>query len=102
MQRDIDMRVVEAEYADAWALLLDTYDAQQAGGTGRAFDWGLWPEHSSKRLILAGGLDPENVATAVARLTPFGVDVASGVEGERKGQKNSERVRRFVKEARYG
>ena len=102
MQPDIDMRVVEAEYADAWALLLDTYDAQQAGGTGRAFDWGLWPEHSSKRLILAGGLDPENVATAVARLMPFGVDVASGVEGERKGQKNSERVRRFVQEARYG
>lgn len=102
MQPDTDIRALEVEYADAWALLLDTYDALQAGGTGRAFDWSLWPEHSTKRLILAGGLDPDNVGAAVAQLAPFGVDVASGVEGKRKGQKNSERVRRFIQEARHG
>jgi phosphoribosylanthranilate isomerase len=54
------------------------------------------------RLIVAGGLGPENVASAVAQLSPFGVDVSSGVEEGRKGIKNSERVRRFIQEARHG
>ena len=102
MRPDTDIRGFEDEYADAWALLLDTYDAEQAGGTGRAFDWSLWPQRSDKRLILAGGLVPDNVASAVAQLAPFGVDVASGVEGQYKGRKDSERVRRFLKEARHG
>ena len=102
MRSDTDFREFEVEYADAWALLLDTYDADHAGGTGRAFDWALWPQHSDKRLILAGGLEPDNVASAVAQLAPFGVDVASGVEGKDKGRKNSERVRRFLQEARHG
>ena len=102
MRSDTDFRKFEVEYADAWALLLDTYDADQAGGTGRAFDWALWPQNSDKRLILAGGLEPDNVASAVAQLAPFGVDVASGVEGKNKGRKNSERVRRFLQEARHG
>ena len=102
MRPDTDIREFEEEYADAWALLLDTYDAEQAGGTGRAFDWSLWPQRSAKRLILAGGLEPDNVASAVAQLAPFGVDVASGVEGQYKGRKDSERVRRFLQEARHG
>ena len=102
MRPETDIREFEDEYADAWALLLDTYDAEQAGGTGRAFDWSLWPSRSAKRLILAGGLEPENVASAVAQLAPFGVDVASGVEGQYKGRKDSERVRRFLQEARHG
>jgi phosphoribosylanthranilate isomerase len=102
MRPDTNIREFEEEYADAWALLLDTYDAEQAGGTGRAFDWSLWPQRSAKRLILAGGLEPDNVAAAVAQLAPFGVDVASGVEGQYKGRKDSERVRRFLQEARHG
>ena len=102
MRPETDIREFEDEYADAWALLLDTYDAEQAGGTGRAFDWSLWPSRSAKRLILAGGLEPENVASAVAQLAPFGVDVASGVEGQHKGRKDSARVRRFLQEARHG
>ena len=80
----------------------DHHALGQAGGTGRAFDWSLWPQRSAKRLILAGGLEPDNVASAVARLAPFGVDVASGVEGQYKGRKDSERVRRFLQEARHG
>jgi phosphoribosylanthranilate isomerase len=102
MQQGINISAFEAEYADAWALLLDTHDPSQAGGTGQVFDWKLWPSSSNMRLIVAGGLGPENVASAVAQLSPFGVDVSSGVEEGRKGIKNSERVRRFIQEARHG
>jgi phosphoribosylanthranilate isomerase len=102
MQQGINISAFEAEYADAWALLLDTHDPSQAGGTGQVFDWKLWPRSSNMRLIVAGGLGPENVASAVAQLSPFGVDVSSGVEEGRKGIKNSERVRRFIEEARHG
>lgn len=102
MQPATNLATFEDEFFDAWALLLDTHDLQQAGGTGQKFDWALWPTTSVKRLILAGGLDPANVAAAVAQLSPFGVDVSSGVESEQKGIKNSERVRRFIQEARHG
>ena len=85
MQQGTQLETYEVEYPDAWALLLDTHDPNQAGGTGQVFDWGLWPKCSAKRLILAGGLSPENVASAVQQLAPFGVDVSSGVEGDDKG-----------------
>ena len=102
MQQGTQIESYEIEYADAWALLLDAHDPNQAGGTGQVFDWGLWPQSSTKRLILAGGLGPENVAAAVRQLAPFGVDVSSGVEGDHKGIKDSERVRRFIQEAKNG
>ena len=91
-----------AEVADrapaAQAILLDTPDDELAGGTGRPFDWSAWPE-SARRLILAGGLGPDNVARAVAATRPYAVDVASGVEGAVKGRKDAGLVRRFVREA---
>ena len=69
MQQGTQIESYEIEYADAWALLLDAHDPNQAGGTGQVFDWGLWPQSSTKRLILAGGLGPENVAAAVRQLS---------------------------------
>ena len=89
-------------YADAWALLLDTYVPGVPGGTGRTFDWSLWPSASDRRLIIAGGLTPDNVAEAVSSTAPFGVDVAGGVEGPVKGRKDPEKVRAFVKIAKTG
>ena len=98
MAPEFDFAAFEARYPDAQALLLDTHDDDLAGGTGRPFDWSVWPE-SHRRLILAGGLDPNNVATAISATQPFAVDVASGVEGDVKGRKDAELVRRFVEEA---
>ena len=55
-----------------------------------------WPR-SERPLILAGGLTPDNVASAIAATRPYAVDVASGVEGATKGRKDAERVTRFIK-----
>lgn len=84
-------------------------DAPSAGygGSGRCLDWSLARdaviagERAGKRVILAGGLDPDNVARAVAEVQPFGVDVASGVESA-PGVKDPARVRAFVAAARQG
>ena len=79
----LDFDAWEESYPDACALLLDS----GTGGTGVAFDWTLWPR-SDRRLILAGGLNPDNVAEAVRMTRPFAVDVASGVEGATKVRKD--------------
>lgn len=84
-------------YDDVDALLLDTYTENTPGGTGRPFDWALAEE--AKRigppLILAGGLTPGNVAEAIRRVRPYGVDVTSGVE-RAPGRKDPEKLRQFV------
>lgn len=98
MQGVLDMAALEAEHAHAQALLLDAYVPNQPGGTGVRFDWALWPQHSRLPLILAGGLNPDNVGDAVRRLRPWGVDVSGGVEGGRPGIKDADRIRRFVAE----
>jgi phosphoribosylanthranilate isomerase len=91
--------------ADSYAgqrLLVDSKHAGSLGGSGRAFDHGLVAELARRRpLILAGGLTAENVAEAIARIAPFGVDVATGVEqpGEPR-RKQPERMARFVRAAR--
>jgi phosphoribosylanthranilate isomerase len=92
------LAVLEAEYADACCLLLDAHVIGQAGGTGQRFDWSLWPADSRLPLVLAGGLTPDNVAAAVERLHPWGVDVSGGVEGTRKGEKDPDRIRHFIEE----
>ncbi|MCA9880355.1 MAG: phosphoribosylanthranilate isomerase [Thermomicrobiales bacterium] len=81
------------------AFLLDAYSATAAGGTGERVDWGLAAKVGAEMpVMLAGGLDPENVAKAVAQVRPLGVDVSSGVEVE--GRKAGERIRAFVSAAR--
>lgn len=79
------------------ALLLDAYHPTMHGGTGRTVDWQLAVRLAATvpGMMLAGGLTPENVAEAVRLVQPFAVDVASGVE-RAPGQKDSEKVRRFV------
>jgi len=94
------MAALEQSYGDACALLLDAYIPGRPGGTGERFDWSLWPRQSRLPLVLAGGLTPDNVAAAIARLEPWGVDVAGGVEGTRKGEKDPQRIREFVAEVK--
>ena len=77
-------------------LLVDTKVTGGSGGTGKVFDWQLVTDLArSRQLILAGGLTPKNVAAAVRVLTPWGVDVASGVEFV-PGVKDPELVTAFV------
>lgn len=81
-------------------VLVDAYAAGQYGGTGRTADWESAARIANQcRLLLAGGLTPENVAAAVARVRPWGVDVASGVESS-PGVKDRERVIRFIRNAK--
>ena len=68
------------EYDQAAALLLDSFEAEKYGGSGKTFDWQRIPESSGLPIILAGGLNAENVSTAIAAVHPYAVDVSSGVE----------------------
>jgi len=81
-------------------ILLDAYVPGMPGGTGAVFDWTLAREVALERkLTLAGGLTPENVAAAVRAVRPYCVDTASGVESA-PGVKSRELVARFVEQAR--
>lgn len=81
------------------AFLLDTYDASALGGTGKAFDWSLAARAAqTHRVILSGGLTPENVMSALTRVHPYGVDVSSGVETD--GTKDHGKIRAFVRRVR--
>ena len=78
--------------------LLDTYESARHGGTGSAFDWTLI-EEVRRDFVLAGGLRPDNVAQAIAEVSPWGVDASSGLESA-PGRKDPELIRRFVREAK--
>lgn len=86
---------IERNYACAYALLIDNQSNDRFGGTGEAFDWNLWPKQSTVKLILAGGLDPTNVAQAISRTHPFAVDTSSGIESAPR-QKSSRLMKAFV------
>lgn len=99
----IDEALRAAEAADA--VLLDSRAGDRIGGTGTVHDWSISARIvalSPKPVILAGGLTPENVADAIARVRPFGVDVNSGTRGA-AGGKSHDRIRAFVAAAKgYG
>ncbi len=80
-------------------LLLDTYVPNKPGGTGITFDWNLALEAKRYgRIILAGGLNPENVAAAISMVKPYAVDASSGLERS-PGVKDHEKMAQFIKEA---
>ena len=82
------------------ALLLDTYVPDKVGGTGMTFNW-EWALEAGKygRIILAGGLSPENVATAISIVKPYGVDASSSLE-QSPGVKDHEKIMQFIAEVR--
>ncbi|HOV80871.1 MAG TPA: phosphoribosylanthranilate isomerase [Bacillota bacterium] len=81
------------------AVLLDTYVSGLAGGTGCSFDWTIAGELASARpVILAGGLNPENVGRAIEVVRPYAVDVSGGVETN--GKKDIEKIRMFIRRVR--
>ena len=87
-----------AEFSSASAILLDTKVGTRFGGTGKPFDWKIVPE-SELPLIVAGGLNPQNVFEAVSLIRPFAVDVSSGVE-KASIEKDFEMIKEFVKQVR--
>jgi phosphoribosylanthranilate isomerase len=85
-------------YNDASAFLLDGFDANRRGGTGKTFDWSLAKAANKYgAIIVAGGLTPENVAGAIRRARPFAVDVCSGVESS-IGKKDPELMNALMRE----
>lgn len=85
-----------AAYADAKALLLDTYVSGTPGGTGVTFDWTLIPRAFPMPIILAGGLDAGNVSEAIKQCRPYAVDVSGGVERQ-KGIKDADKIAAFMR-----
>ncbi len=82
------------------AFLLDTWSADAAGGSGTTFDWAIAKRAADLgRMILAGGLTPQNVGRAIIQVRPFGVDVSSGVESA-PGVKDPAKIRAFVEAVR--
>ena len=80
-------------------VLLDTYDENTPGGTGKTFDWSIAEGIVNREgVLLAGGLNPENVDDAVQQLTPWGVDVSTGVETD--GIKDHAKIRAFIETAK--
>jgi len=91
------VKAVPVAAADGWpidtTLLLDVHDPVRRGGTGRTIDWSAAAAVAARRrVLLAGGLTPDNVADAIAQVQPFGVDVSSGVE-QAPGIKDHQRIR---------
>ncbi|WP_033336882.1 phosphoribosylanthranilate isomerase [Thioalkalivibrio thiocyanodenitrificans] len=86
-------------YPHAAGFLLDSHGNGRTGGTGETFDWDRIPRDLRHCLVLAGGLNPENVAEAVRSVRPWAVDVSTGVEA-RPGIKDSARMQAFVDEVK--
>jgi phosphoribosylanthranilate isomerase len=92
-----DVVASSLRFPDSVGILLDSYKPGVPGGTGESFDWSLIPKNHSNPIILAGGLTPENVASAINDVQPFAVDISGGVEAA-KGIKDSEKIKEFVSE----
>jgi len=92
---DTDVPAAIADYPKANAVLLDTWRAGVAGGTGERFDWNQVPTDAAQALVLAGGLNPLNVAEAISMTRPYAVDVSGGVESA-PGVKDADKIQAFV------
>ena len=91
----------DVDWPSTVTVLLDVHDPVKKGGTGRTIDWTAAAAIARRRtIVLAGGLTPENVGDAIARVRPYGIDVSSGVEVS-PGIKDHERIRALF-EAVYG
>jgi phosphoribosylanthranilate isomerase len=96
--QSVDLLEYLRPFSRAAAWLLDSHVAEY-GGVGERFDWSVVPKVHEKPLILSGGLAPGNVAEAIRRVRPWGVDVSSGVESA-KGIKDAAKIAAFIAEVK--
>lgn len=97
VKADTNLIQYARDFTSAKALLLDTYTEGVAGGTGQMFDWNLIPRALPKPVILAGGLQANNVAQAIRQVKPYAVDVSGGVEAT-KGIKDAQKIAAFMQQ----
>jgi phosphoribosylanthranilate isomerase len=97
----VNVEAYAQHYFSAQGFLFDSNAAGRQGGSGDTFDWSKIPLSFDRPLILAGGLNPMNVAGAVSQVRPWGVDVSSGVEMS-KGVKDLNLVNQFFLEVKRG
>jgi phosphoribosylanthranilate isomerase len=96
MRPDVDLLDLNKQFASASGLLLDSYQKGIPGGTGETFEWQRIPASLRERIILAGGLSPENVESAIHQVKPYAVDVSGGVE-QAKGIKDHTKIKAFMR-----
>lgn len=99
MSKELKMAKILSSYKPSGGFLFDAWHADHYGGTGHVFDWNLLPVNLDFPLILAGGLNPDNVGSAVRAVGPAMVDVSGGVESS-PGVKDEHKVREFVLNAK--
>ncbi len=90
---------IAEHFSDASALLLDSYNPNSYGGTGEIFDWSLARVKINLPIILAGGLNSENVSEAISQVNPYAVDASSGVESS-PGMKDIDKILAFIQSVR--
>ncbi len=94
-----DLDALAAQWPGASGILLDAYKPGVPGGTGERFDWSMIPAQRSWTLILAGGLEADNVRQAIGLAQPWAVDVSGGVEAG-KGIKDPLKINAFIQEVK--
>jgi phosphoribosylanthranilate isomerase len=99
MRDGLDIEAEVAAYKAEGGFLFDAWNDDLYGGTGHSFDWSRLPESADYKLILAGGLNPSNVAQAVSITNPYMVDVSGGVEAS-PGVKDPVKVKAFIAQAK--
>ena len=99
MKPDTDLPAIQGEFSAGRGLLLDAYRPGVPGGTGETFDWDRIPAQLAPRIVLAGGLNPQNIADALRRVRPYAVDVSGGVETS-PGIKDPNMMKAFIEEVR--
>lgn len=100
MAPGIEVESLLDDYPDASGFILDAYKPGVPGGTGQSFEWQRFPRDSGRPLILAGGLNPSNVESAVVATKPYGVDVSGGVEMA-PGHKDPTKVMAFINAVKH-
>ena len=83
------------EFSSAAGLLLDSFEEDSYGGTGKSFDWNLIKDNIDLPIILAGGLNKDNVMSAIEKTQPYAIDISSGVEFE-KGIKDIGKTKEII------